>query len=495
MEDNEYIIQRRKKVEELREKGIDPYPNDIKASHTTAEIHAKYGPATREELEKNPTPDFSIAGRIMAIRSFGKAAFIQIQDRTGRLQAFIDKASVSEDDYALFKNYFEIGDLAWFSGPIFRTRTNELTLHATKLRLVTKAVRLLPEKWHGLVDVETRYRQRYVDLIVNQKVRDVFEKRTKIIQAIREFFVARDFLEVDTPMMHPIPGGAAAKPFVTHHNKLDMDLFLRVAPELYLKRLVVGGFERVFEINRSFRNEGISIQHNPEFTMLEFYMSYATYEDLIKLVEELLCTVAQGVTGGTKLTYQGTEIDFQPPYKRYTMKDALAQVGGVSSDVLSDRAKALKYALNLGDKLKSEKEGLGAILAEIFELQVQDKLIQPTFITDYPVEISPLARRGKNADTVERFELVVCGREIVNAFSELNDPADQAGRFHAQASLRSRGDEEAMYYDADYIRALEYGMPPCAGCGVGIDRLVMLLTDSASIRDVILFPQLKKESV
>lgn len=491
---DQYTEQRRAKVNELRKKGINPYPNGIEVTNTASQIHGLYDPKTREELEANKTPDYSVAGRITAIRLFGKAAFIKLADRTGQFQIFVEQKSLSPEDYDIFKNFLEVGDFGWFSGHAFRTRTNELTLHAVKLSLVTKSVRQLPEKWHGLTDIETRYRHRYVDLIVNPKVRDVFVKRAQILNAMREFFSARDFLEVETPMMHPIPGGAMAKPFVTHHNKLDMDLYLRVAPELYLKRLVVGGFERVFEINRNFRNEGISIQHNPEFTMLEFYMSYATYEDLMKITEELLGFVATRACGAGKVSYQGTEIGFNPPYKRLTMKDALITIGGVPKDVVNDRAKALKFAEGKGDQLKSKNEGLGAILSEIFELVVQKKLIQPTFITEYPTEISPLSRRNdKDPEIVDRFELFVFGREIANAFSELNDPEDQAGRFKAQAALKGKGDDEAMYYDDDYITALEYGMPPAAGEGIGIDRLVMLLTDSPSIRDVILFPQLKKE--
>ncbi|MFA4875591.1 MAG: lysine--tRNA ligase, partial [bacterium] len=375
-----------------------------------------------------------------------------------------------------------------------RTKTGELTVAADELRFVTKAVRPLPEKWHGLTDVETRYRQRYVDLIVNESVKQTFVRRSEIIQAIREFMVSKKFLEVETPMMHPIPGGAAAKPFVTHHNKLGQDLFLRIAPELYLKRLVVGGFERVFEINRNFRNEGISIQHNPEFTMLEFYQSYATYEDLIRLSEEMISSVATRVLGTAEIEYQGTKINLAPPYARYPMKEALVKIGNVDPEIFTSREKALNYALGLGDELKSKKEGLGAILTEIFELTVEKKLIQPTFITHYPTEVSPLSRRNeKDPEVVDRFELYIYGREIANAFSELNDPEEQAGRFQEQVKALYGGNEEAMHFDDDYICALEYGMPPAAGEGIGIDRLVMLLTDSPSIRDVILFPLLKKK--
>jgi len=490
----QYVDQRRAKVTELRGKGINPFPNAIYPSHTAAQIHASYDAKTREELEANKTPNYSICGRIMAIRLFGKAGFIKIQDRSGELQVFVEKNSLSEADYDLFKNFIEVGDLGWFEGHIFRTRTNELTLHATTLKLVTKSVRQLPEKWHGLTDVEQRYRQRYVDLIVNPKVRETFVKRSQIIQAMREFFTKNEFLEVETPMMHPIPGGAMAKPFVTHHNKLDMELFLRVAPELYLKRLVVGGLERVFEINRNFRNEGISIQHNPEFTMLEFYMSYATYEDLMKLTENLLSEVATKTCGSPTVNYQGQEISFAAPFQRFTMKEAIIKIGKIPEEVLSDKTKALNFAKEAEIHLKSKDEGIGAITAEIFDMVVQDKLIQPTFITGYPTEISPLSRRNEhNAELVDRFELFVYGREIANAFSELNDPEDQAARFLAQAEKKESGDHEAMHYDADYIRALEYGLPPTAGAGIGIDRLVMLLTDRPSIRDVILFPHLRPE--
>ncbi len=491
---DQYTEQRKETVDRLRAEGVNPYPNEIHVTKTAREIRAEYDSKSREDFEKNPTPDFAIAGRLMAVRLFGKAAFIQIQDRTGKLQVFVEKNSISEDKFKLFKSNFEVGDFVWVNGNVFRTKTEELSLHAKDIKLVTKSVRQLPEKWHGLTDVETRYRQRYVDLIVNEQVKETFKKRSQIIQTIRNFLVERDFFEVETPMMHTIPGGAMAKPFCTHHNALDMDLFLRVAPELYLKRLVVGGMERVFEINRNFRNEGISTQHNPEFTMLEFYMSYATYEDLIKLTEEMLHRLATEVCGKSIVKYQDVELDFTPPFARFTMKDSLMKVGKVPAKVLEDKNEALKYAKSQNIELKKKDEGMGAILAEIFEAVVEERLIQPTFITEYPTEVSPLARKNdQNPDVVDRFELFVAGREIANAFSELNDPTDQAERFKAQAALKSRGDDEAMYFDEDYIRALEYGMPPAAGEGIGVDRLVMLLTDSPSIRDVILFPLLKKE--
>lgn len=492
IDENEYMRIRREKIGKLGEMGQGAYPNDIRVQNTAREIADAFGGMSGPELEKS-SPEFTIAGRIMAVRSFGKAAFIQLQDRTGRLQVFVQKNTVSETQFDLYK-MLDVGDFAFFKGTLFRTKTNELTLLAKELRLVTKSIRLLPEKWHGLSDIETRYRQRYVDLIVNPKVREVFTRRAKIIQSIRNYMNEKEFLEVETPMMQPIPGGAAAKPFVTHHNALNMDLYMRVAPELYLKRLVVGGIERVYEINRNFRNEGISIQHNPEFTMLEFYQSYATYEDLMSMTEDLLGYVVREAAGDTRIPYQGTTLDFGRPYPRYTMREALADIGGAPKDILESEKDARKYAEKIGIKLKITTEHLGAILAEIFEEIVEPKLIQPTFITQYPTEVSPLSRKNeKDPLVVDRFELFIFGREIANAFSELNDPADQESRFRRQAEAKARGDDEAMYFDDDYIRALEYGMPPAAGEGIGIDRLVMLLTDSPSIRDVILFPHLKKE--
>lgn len=488
--DNQYVKLRREKAAKLKEMGIEPYTNGIVPAHTTGELIHLYKDKDAAELEKL-TEKFSIAGRVMAIRAFGKAAFLQIKDRKGQLQVFVQKQGLPEEFFNIYK-MMDIGDFAWFQGKLFRTRTGELTLAAEDLKFVTKAIQTLPEKWHGLTDVETRYRQRYVDLIMNDGVKKTFVKRSETIRAIREYMVSHDFLEVETPMMHPIPGGAAAKPFVTHHNKLGQDLFLRIAPELYLKRLVVGGIERVFEINRNFRNEGISIQHNPEFTMMEFYQSYATYEDLMKFTENLVAHVAEKVTGKTTITYQGTELNLKPPFVRYTMKEALVKLGGVPEDIFKSREKALTFAKSLGDEPKTKDEGIGAILTEIFELTVEKKLIQPTFITEYFTEVSPLSRRNnKDPDVVDRFEFYVFGREIANAFSELNDPEDQAGRFKAQGDALGRGNEEAMHFDEDYITALEYGMPPTAGEGIGIDRLVMLLTDSPSIRDVILFPTLK----
>jgi lysyl-tRNA synthetase class 2 len=493
MEDtNLYREQRIQKVKETLEKGMNPYPNNIKPKHLAARLLEEFKEVSKEELEKK-TEEYSLAGRVMAVRSFGKASFMQLRDRSGMFQIFVQKGSISDEEFSIFKT-LDVGDFIFIEGPLFRTKTNELTLKAHKFQIIVKSLRNLPEKWHGLTDIETRYRQRYVDLIVNPAVRETFIIRSKVIQTIREYFVARDFLEVETPMMHPIPGGAAARPFVTHHHALNTDLFLRIAPELYLKRLVVGGLERVFEINRNFRNEGISIQHNPEFTMLEFYQSYATYEDLIQLTEDLLGQLAMKVLGKPEIDYQETKINFKPPFKRVRFLDSLKEIGGLSEEIITSREAAVALARKLEIKLKFESEAHLAILTEIFEKVVEPKLIDPTFITHYPAEVSPLARRS-DADPrfVDRFELFIYGREIANAFSELNDPLDQKERFLKQVESREKGNEEAMYFDDDYIRALEYGMPPTAGEGIGIDRLVMILTNQPSIRDVILFPQLRRE--
>ncbi len=493
MEDsNPYRELRLEKAKQMRDKGLSPYPNDVRPENLAADLIGKFDSKTKEELEAQ-TDEYSRAGRVIAVRSFGKAAFAQLKDRSGKLQIFIQKGTISDEAFEVFKT-LDIGDFIYAKGPLFRTKTNELTLKAHEFRIAVKSIRPLPEKWHGLSDVETRYRQRYVDLIANPEVRDTFVIRSKTIQAIREFFVARDFLEVETPMMHPIPGGAAARPFVTHHNALDMDLFLRIAPELYLKRLVVGGLERVFEVNRNFRNEGVSIQHNPEFTMLEFYQSYANYEDLIALTETLFSELTQKVLGTTNVVYQETALSFQAPFRRMKLLDSLIEIGKVDPNVLTDRTAAFECAQKLGIQLKYKNEVHAAILTEIFDRLVQPKLIQPTFITHYPTEVSPLSRRSdQDPQYVDRFELFIYGREIANGFSELNDPVDQKERFLKQVESRDKGDDEAMHLDEDYIRALEYGMPPTAGEGIGIDRLVMLLTNQPSIRDVILFPQMRKE--
>jgi lysyl-tRNA synthetase, class II len=486
---SELLLQRRRKLDALWEAGINPYPNDYKPEHTSQDVKDAYG--GQETIEED-APACMVAGRIIARRSFGKAAFIQMQDRKGRIQLYVKKDAVGDAVFADFETY-DIGDIIGATGVPFRTKTGELSLHVTGIRLLTKSLLPLPEKFHGLTDVETRYRQRYVDLIVNPEVRDVFIKRSRIINLIRAFMISRDFLEVETPMMQPIPGGATARPFVTHHNALDMELFMRIAPELYLKRLVVGGFERVFEINRNFRNEGISIRHNPEFTMMEFYQAYATFEDLMDFTEELLCHVAQELFGSLEFTCQEERISFQRPWKRLTVKEAILEYGAIDARSLADRDLAFAYARKLGLDL-SPDIGYGKLITAIFEEVVETKLIQPTFITAYPTEVSPLSRKSDHdPDIVDRFELFCFGREMANAFSELNDPRDQKERFLAQVAEKAKGDEEAHYMDEDYIRALEYGMPPTAGEGIGIDRLVMLLTDSPSIRDVILFPQLRKE--
>lgn len=493
-EDNIYIKQRQEKVAQLRDKGANPYINGVKPTHGCGVLACKYHETDAATLETS-TETFTIAGRIIAVRSFGKAGFIRLRDFSGELQVFCQKDNLDESSFDLYKNFFEVGDFVEATGLLFRTKTNELTIKAKKLNMVTKTVRMLPEKWHGLTDVEARYRQRYVDLIANPEVRQTFVKRSKIINTIRQFLIDRQFLEVETPMMHPIPGGASARPFITHHNTLDMDLYLRIAPELYLKRLVVGGLERVFEINRNFRNEGVSIQHNPEFTMLEFYMSYATFEDLMDLTEDMFKQVATAVCGSHEVSYQGTNLDFGQPFKRIALRDSLVEIAGLDANQV-DSPEYLVQALKKShypDDLTGAH--LGILQTTCFEHLVEKKLIQPTFITHFPTIVSPLARRNElNPEVTDRFELYIYGREIANAFSELNDPEDQKQRFLNQVQAREGGDDEAMYFDADYIHALEYGMPPTAGEGIGIDRLVMLFTDAASIRDVILFPVLRNKS-
>ncbi|NTW64689.1 MAG: lysine--tRNA ligase [Nitrospirae bacterium] len=491
MEDyNELIQQRFKKLAEIGAMGKRPYAGRYTVTASSQELLSVHGSTSKEGFEKERVT-VSLAGRIVALRSFGKAGFGHIQDGTGRIQVYFQKNTLGEEQYAFFKK-LDIGDFIGVKGFLFRTKTNELTIDMEDFTLLAKSLRPLPEKWHGLTDVEIRYRQRYVDLIVNPEVKAVFLLRTKIIQSIRSFLNARGFLEVETPMMQTIPGGATARPFKTHHNALDMDLFLRIAPELYLKRLLVGGFERVYEINRNFRNEGISTRHNPEFTMLEFYQAYADYRDLIELTEQMISSVAGEVIGTTSITYEGHAINLDPPWKKMTFLQSLKEAG-VRDDVLADADKAREYAKKLGAQLQGG-EPLGKIWNEIFEALVEPNLIQPTFITDYPTDISPLSKKREDDPSfVERFELFVVGREMANAFSELNDPVDQKERFLKQVTEREAGDDEAHQMDEDFIRALEYGMPPAAGEGIGIDRLVMLLTGSPSIRDVILFPQMKKE--
>ena len=491
MEDhNELIQQRFKKREEISAMGIRPYAGRFDVSVSAQGLSDRYGQTSKEDLEKTRI-EVTVAGRIVAMRSFGKAGFGHIQDGSGRIQVYFQKNTLGDDQYAFFKK-IDIGDFIGLKGFLFRTKTNELTIDMEGFTLLSKSLRPLPEKWHGLTDVELRYRQRYLDLIVNPDVRKVFLLRTKIVQAIRGFLNTRGYIEVETPMMQSIPGGATAKPFKTHHNALDMDLFLRIAPELYLKRLLVGGFERVYEINRNFRNEGISTRHNPEFTMLEFYTAYADYRDLMTMTEQMISSIAMEVLGRIEVEYEGHVINLSPPWKRMTYLGSLREAG-VPEEVLSDGVKTREYAKKLGARLTGG-EPLGKVLNEIFEALVEPKLIQPTFITDYPTDISPLSKKcDDNPDYVERFELFVVGRELANAFSELNDPVDQKERFLKQVSEGEAGDEEAHQMDEDFIRALEYGMPPAAGEVIGIDRLVMLLTGSTSIRDVILFPQMKKE--
>ena len=489
MEDNDLLKVRLEKIAALKATGIDLYPNGIKPQNTTSDILSSFGNADSDALAQL-TQKFSIAGRLMAMRNFGKAAFIKIQDRKGQIQSYIAKNILSEEAYFMFKK-LDIGDIIYVSGKLFRTKTNELTIEAEELRLLSKAIRPLPEKWHGLTDVETRYRQRHLDLISNPSVKETFYRRSHIIRLIRQFMDQHDFLEVETPMMQPRAGGAMARPFKTHHNALDMDFYLRIAPELYLKRLVTGGLERVYEINRNFRNEGISTFHNPEFTMMEFYWAYATYEDLMTFTEELFAEIAQNIFHGLKFSYQGKEIDMTPPWRRLSVMDALVQIAGMDTEALQDKSQAIEFAKKIGCPI-NESDQLGKILMAIFDEVVEKKLIQPTFVTHYPVAVSPLSRRSNNQpDLADRFELYISGREIANAFSELNDPADQRDRFEQQIKERIAGNDEAHEMDEDYIHTLEYAMPPTAGEGIGIDRLVMLFTDSASIRDVILFPLLK----
>jgi lysyl-tRNA synthetase, class II len=490
-DENKLIAERRTKLAALRENGI-AFPNDFRRNVVAGELHAKYGEMDKEQLEGEAVR-VAVAGRMMGQRIMGKASFAQLKDMSGSIQIYVQGAKVGEAAYEQFKNW-DIGDIAGAEGLLFKTNKGELSVKVDMVRLLTKSLRPLPEKWHGLTDQETKYRQRYLDLIVNDVTRDTFKVRSRIIHYIRDFMVSRDFLEVETPMMQAIPGGAAAKPFVTFHNALDMELFLRIAPELYLKRLVVGGFERVFEVNRNFRNEGLSTRHNPEFTMMEFYQAYADYNDLMDLTEELLRGLAQSVLGSTTVNYQGDSYDFGKPFTRMTVKESILHFNPeLKVEQLDDLQQARAVAEKLGIPLK-DSYGLGKVQIEIFEKTVEHRLKDPTFITAYPTEVSPLARRNDNDPFVtERFEFFVGGREIANGFSELNDAEDQAERFRKQVEDKDAGDEEAMHFDADYITALEHGLPPTAGEGIGIDRLVMLLTDAPSIRDVLLFPHMRAQ--
>jgi lysyl-tRNA synthetase class 2 len=485
---SDLLQKRRTKFDELRKSGINLFPNDFHVTHTIQEIRDRI--ADSADLITENEPLFSAAGRIMAINRFGKTSFIRFKDRTGPLQAYLRQDRIGDEAYQLFKQ-LEVGDFVGLTGGVFKTKTGEWTLLVNEFRLVSKTIRTLPEKFHGLKDPEKRYRQRYIDLIMNSEVRDIFFKRSRIIQEIRNFFLERDFLEVETPMMQPIPGGAAAEPFKTHHNALNMDLFLRIAPELYLKRLVVGGFERVFEINRNFRNEGVSTQHNPEFTMLEFYQAYATYTDLMALTEALFASVAKSVLGSQTISYQGHTINLRGPWRQIPLLTALVEIGGIDQQLLNDKKGLLAFAERQGVKVTKTGQ-LGKVITKLFDALVEPKLIQPTFVTGYPAEVSPLSRRSdQEPDLTERFELFIAGRELANGFSELNDPDDQRERFVQQVRGRQEGDLSAHLMDEDYIEALEYGMPPTGGEGIGIDRLVMLLTDAASIREVILFPHMK----
>ncbi|MBI5378559.1 MAG: lysine--tRNA ligase [Nitrospirae bacterium] len=489
---NDLILQRRKKLEEIRALGVDPYGGRFEITHAAGDLLRAYGSHPAEALDAQSLP-CALAGRIMALRSFGKAAFAHLQDGTDRIQLHFRRDLLGEGPFALFRK-LDLGDYLGVEGRLFRTKTGELTVEVKAFTLLAKALRPLPEKWHGLSDVEIRYRQRYLDLLVNPRVREIFLLRSRIIQAIRRFLNARAFLEVETPMMQPIPGGAAARPFVTHHNALDIDLYLRIAPELYLKRLVVGGFERVYEINRNFRNEGISTQHNPEFTMLEFYMAHADYRDLMPLTEELITTVAREVFGTLQIPCGERVLDLTPPWRRMTIIEALQEYGGIDPALLRDEVRLRQCArereIPAGEAVKA-----GKIVQRLFEDLVEEHLFQPTFILDYPTDVSPLAKRkAEDPALTERFELYLGGREVANAFSELNDPLDQRQRFEQQAIERAGGDLEAQPLDEDFLRALEHGMPPTAGEGIGIDRLVMVLTDTPSIREVILFPQMRPES-
>jgi lysyl-tRNA synthetase class 2 len=490
-DENALITERRAKLATLRARGV-AFPNDFKPRHHAADLHHKHGQVPGEELEPQAVK-VAVAGRMMLKRVMGKACFATLQDGSGRIQLYVTQDAVGAERLAEFKAW-DLGDILGCEGTLFRTKTGELSVRATSIRLLTKSLRPLPDKFHGMTDQEQKYRQRYVDLMTDDSARARFVARSKAVAAIRGFMLEHGFLEVETPMLHAIPGGANARPFTTHHNALDQEMFLRIAPELYLKRLLVGGFERVFEINRNFRNEGLSVRHNPEFTMLEFYAAYWTHHDQMDFTEQLLRHAARAATGSAVLVYGDQRIDLEAPFTRLSVRDALLKFAGVGPAEVDD-ARALHARLKSFGEEPPAHWSLAELQFGLFEAAVEDKLIQPTFIVDYPVEVSPLARASdSNPAVTERFELFITGREMANGFSELNDAEDQAARFRAQAENKQAGDEEAMYYDADYIRALEYGMPPAGGCGVGIDRLVMLLTDSASIRDVILFPALRKEN-
>lgn len=484
-EDNRLIAQRREKLHAIQQKR-NAFPNDFRRDTYAQDIHQAYADTSREELEKLARK-VKVAGRLIRERG----PFLVIQDSTEALQLYVNHKALPAEMMEEIKA-LDLGDIVGVDGEVFRTGKGELTVNVESLRLLTKALRPLPDKWKGLSDTETRYRQRYVDLIANEASRRTFVLRSKIINSMRQYFQAQGFMEVETPMMHVIPGGASAKPFITHHNALDQTMYLRIAPELYLKRLVVGGFEKVFEINRNFRNEGLSTRHNPEFTMVEFYQAYADYHDLMDFTENMFRQIAMEVLGTTEIVYQGLKIDFAQPFMRLSVKDSILRYcDGVTADQLESREAAAQLAGKYGVKVEAAW-GLGRIMMEIFDVAVEHHLLQPTFITEYPTEISPLARRSDhNPDVTDRFELMIGGRELANGFSELNDAEDQASRFHEQVAQKDAGDDEAMHFDADYVTALEYGMPPTAGEGIGVDRLVMLFTDAASIKDVLLFPHMR----
>ncbi|TFW09658.1 lysine--tRNA ligase [Oxalobacteraceae bacterium OM1] len=496
-DENSIIAERRAKLGAIRAQGV-AFPNDFRPEHKAFDLHAQYGGMTREQLEENPVP-VTVAGRMMLKREAGKkAAFATLQDASGqkadgRIQIYVTADKTGEAAMEAFRHY-DLGDILGIEGTLFKTKTDELTVKVTTLRLLTKSLRPLPDKFHGLSDQETKYRQRYVDLITSEETRRTFKARTAAMSSIRRFMADSGFMEVETPMLHPIPGGAAAKPFITHHNALDMQMFLRIAPELYLKRLVVGGFDRVFEVNRNFRNEGVSPRHNPEFTMMEFYAAYVDYKWLMDFTEAVIRQAAIDAHGTAVLSYQGRELDLSKPFHRMTIVEAIKKYAPHYTDAQLQDEAFLKTELKKFGVEPHIISGLGALQLSLFEETAESQLWEPTYIIDYPVEVSPLARASDTVPGItERFELFITGREIANGFSELNDPEDQAARFRAQVAAKDAGDEEAMYYDADYIRALEYGMPPTGGCGIGIDRLMMLITDSPNIRDVILFPHLRRE--
>lgn len=496
VDENHVIAERREKLHAMRVAAAAEqqavFPNDFKPADKAAQLQAAHATADKETLDPQAIPA-SVAGRMMLKRVMGKASFATIQDASGRIQLYIARDEIGEALYEQFKHW-DMGDILGARGRLFKTRTGELSIHVTELRMLTKSLRPLPEKFHGLQDQEIKYRQRYVDLITSEETRATFIARSQVVSAIRQFMTQHAFLEVETPMLHPIPGGASAKPFITHHNALDMQMYMRIAPELYLKRLIVGGFERVFEINRNFRNEGLSVRHNPEFTMMEFYAAYTDYHWLMDFTEQCIRAAAIAARGTAVLTYAGQTVDLSQPFERLTIVGAIQKYAphyalAQLNDVAFLRAELLKFGVK-----PFEHAGLGALQLALFEETAESQLWQPTYIIDYPVEVSPLARASDNQpDITERFELFITGREMANGFSELNDAEDQAARFHAQMKAKEAGDQEAMFYDGDFIRALEYGMPPTGGCGIGIDRLVMLITDSPSIRDVILFPHMRAE--